>query len=454
MVTSKISEKARAANWKKRGPKTLRIEPSPVSGKRIGSVQVPDVGFMDLEAVLKVFPVGKDYWQEGVRSRKYPAPVKIAPRTYAWRSSDIKKLLQRIGDDADLHTMKSLKRDDKLTFEVLARQWLAKRESEVAARTCAQQLRWLERQVFPYIGKLPPRRVTTNHVMQVIQRTGKQVSFNSSVEVRQMLSMIFRFGVMSDLCDRDPAQFVRVKEMFAVPDVKHHASIKPNEIPELLATLARNDARLLPTTRLALRLMMHAFVRTKELRLAEWGEIDFRNRQWLIPGHRMKMGKDHIVPLSRQAMAILRELKLRADGGKYVFPGMLFKNARQPMHENVLKVALLRMGYGGRMTVHGFRSLAMTTLLEKHKVRFEFVDMQLAHAPPNRYRQAYNRALYLPERTKMMQMWSNFLDDQERKGLARLPFGSAPRSNESFREFRGLNITTGMKGKRPIAFAE
>lgn len=344
--------------------------------------------------------------------------------------------------------------EKKITFETLALQWLSKREIEVAPRTSAQQLRWLERQVFPYIGKLPPHLVTTNHVMQVVHRTGKQITFTSAVHVRQMLSMIFRFGIMSDLCETDPAQFVRVKEMMPAPDVKHHAAIRPREIPEFLACIARNDARLMPTTRLGLRLMMHTFVRNKELRLGEWSEIDWKARQWLIPGHRMKMGKDHIVPLSRQAIAILKDLKLRADGSKYIFPGMMFKNARQPMTENVLKVALCRMGYSGRMTVHGFRALAMTTLLEKHKVRFEYVDMQLAHAPPNRYRQAYNRALYLPERTKMMQMWSNYLDGEERKGLMRLPFGTTARRDEEAKAFRALNITTQMTGKRPIAFAE
>ena len=329
---------------------------------------IPQVGYLDREGVMAVFPVGKDYWDEGVRNGKYPAPVRIAARRYAWRVEDIKKLIRNMDEETDLLTLKSKRSDDKLTFEALALQWLAKRQRETSAKQCSQHLRWLEDHVFPYVGKLSPKLVNVNHVVQILQRSGRRVSPRTATNVKQMLVLIFRFGVMNDLCAANPAALIRVSELIPEEERKNHPAISPDELPELMGCLARNDARLKAQTRLALRLLTHTFVRNQELRLAEWKEIDFRHRLWLIPAHRMKMRRDHLVPLSRQSLAILRELKVRAGKSRYVFPSMNLNRAGEPMAENVCYLALDRMGYRGRHCPHGFRSLATTALLEKHRV--------------------------------------------------------------------------------------
>jgi integrase len=190
----------------------------------------------------------------------------------------------------------------------------------------------------------------------------------------------------------------------------HFAALEIKDMPEFLKTLERNDARLFSQTRRGIRLLMLTFVRTSELIEATWDEIDLENAIWEIPAARMKMGKPHIVPLSRQVVALFKEQREETAhiNTPWVFPNQV--RPKKPMSNNTILFGIKRLGYQGRMTGHGFRALAMTTLMERLGYPHEIPDAQLAHAKGDNVRRAYDRTVYLPQRTKMMQEWADYID--------------------------------------------
>ncbi len=194
----------------------------------------------------------------------------------------------------------------------------------------------------------------------------------------------------------------------------HFAALDVKDLPEFIQALEKNDARLYPHTRRAIKLLMLTFVRTSELINARWDEFDLENAEWIIPAARMKMRKDHIVPLSRQTVAILKEQKEETGQWRFVFPNQA--RPKKSMSNNTVLKALERMGYKGRMTGHGFRALAMSTIKEKLGYRHEVVDRQLVHAPRNKIDAAYDRAKFLDERKIMMQRWADYLDGMASQG--------------------------------------
>jgi len=207
------------------------------------------------------------------------------------------------------------------------------------------------------------------------------------------------------LADSDPTRDLR--GALSPTNEKHHASLtEPGAVSELLRTIETYKGSLI--TRCALKLAPLTFVRPGELRHAEWSEINEEAAEWRIPAHKMKMRTQHIVPLSKQALAVLEEIKPLTGTGRYVFPGE--RTASRPMSENTVTAALRRLGYAkDEMTGHGFRSIASTLLNELGWNR-DAIERQLAHAERNNVRAAYNFAEFLPERRKMMQAWADHLD--------------------------------------------
>lgn len=187
--------------------------------------------------------------------------------------------------------------------------------------------------------------------------------------------------------------------------VKHRSYLKENELPSYLEKLEAYDGD--PQTKLALRLLLLTFVRTTELRAAEWPEIEWAKGEWRIPAERMKMRQLHIVPLSKQAVAVLRDLQKHSGNRPFIFPNQ--HNPGTFMSENTMLFALYRMGYHSRATGHGFRSTA-STVLNEHGFRSDVIERQLAHGERDKVRAAYNHAQYLSERRDMMQWWGDFLD--------------------------------------------
>lgn len=227
-------------------------------------------------------------------------------------------------------------------------------------------------------------------------------------------SRVFKYAIRCGLAERNPAEFLR--EVLQPREKGHFAAISADGLPEFLRALYTNEACMGVPTHISMRLILLVFVRTSELIETPWAEIVLEKGEWIIPWKRMKRGKrrinpdktDHHVCLSRQALALLRDLNRHTGGGTYLFPNL--RDPKRPMSNNTLLKAIERMGYKGDMTGHGFRALAMSTLKENLGYRHEVVDRQLAHAQKDKLESAYDRATYLEERRKMMQCWADYID--------------------------------------------
>lgn len=299
-------------------------------------------------------------------------------------------------------------RDANNTFEAVALEWHGKQGGRWTPDTAEKIRGYLKNNIFPYIGTRPIAEIDPPELLDVLRKIEARGAYYSAGRIKQICGQIFRYGVATGKAPRDPSADLR--GALTTSKTKHYAALSIKDMPLFLQTLEKNDARLFAPTRRAIRLLMLTFVRTTELIHATWSEFDLEKGQWEIPAERMKMRIAHIVPLSRQAVAILKEQKkenahLKTD---FVFPNQV--RPMKPMSNNTVLSGIKRMGYAGRMTGHGFRALAMTTLMEELGYTHEIPDAQLAHAKGDSTRRAYDRTKYLPQRKKMMQTWSDYLD--------------------------------------------
>ncbi|HEX5126643.1 MAG TPA: integrase arm-type DNA-binding domain-containing protein [Rhodocyclaceae bacterium] len=322
---------------------------------------------------------------------------------------DARKLLAT-GTDPGLER-KSTKSARKIaaanTFETIAREWYKKTAPSLADSTRTTLLRRLETDVFPWIGSRPIADLVAPDLLQVIRRVENRGATDVAKRVHNVCGRIFRYAVGHGIAQRDPSRDIELKDVLAPVAVQHHASVKtPEETGELLRAISGYTGSFV--SRSALQFAPLVFVRPGELRHAEWSEFNLDKAEWRIPASKMKMDEQHIIPLSSQALKVLREIQPLTGAGRYVFPSE--RSAARPMSENTINAALRRMGYTNEEhTGHGFRSTASTLLHElgwPHTV----IERQLAHGERNKVAAAYNFAEYLPERKKMMQVWADYLD--------------------------------------------
>lgn len=292
------------------------------------------------------------------------------------------------------------------TFKAVAVEWHENRRHIWSDRYAAEIMNRLERDIFPHMGDLPIREIEPPYLLSVIRKIENRGAYELARRQLQKCGEIFRYAIACGKAVRDPSNDIR--EALKPVKKNHFAALDVRELPEFVQAIERNDARLYQTTRNALNLMMLTFVRTSELIKATWDEIDFDNAEWVIPAERMKMGKEHIVPLSRQAIDILKSQKLLTDHWPYVFPSHF--RPRNPISNNTILGAIKRLGYQGRMTGHGFRALAMSAIKQELGYRHEVVDRQLAHVPRSKVDKAYDRAMFLDDRKVMMQEWADYID--------------------------------------------
>lgn len=291
-----------------------------------------------------------------------------------------------------------------LTIEALAREWYAYNLPRWAPATSAKVLQYLEADIFPVIGSRPAAEVNRPELVDLVRRIEKREAFNVARKVRQWLSQIFRFGLAKGEVPSNPATDLDVVAAHA-PRTRHHPHVSEAELPELLEKL--EAAKCDVTTRYAIRLLLLTAVRPGELRNAPWDEFDLEAATWTIPAARMKARRPHIVPLPRQAVAILRTLHEITGSYPLVFPG---RNDRsRPMSENTVNKVLSVMGYEDRQTGHGFRHLLSTSLNTRGYNR-DWVERQLAHGDQDSIRDTYNHASYLEQRRGMMQAWADSID--------------------------------------------
>ena len=294
------------------------------------------------------------------------------------------------------------------TFEGVAREWIAKKKQGWTPYYLRQVERFHETDVFPYVGNLPIRNVTAAHLLEIVRRIDGRGAETVALLVRQWASAIFRYAVATLRADTDPA--AALKGAIHRPKVEHHKPLSRDQIADFVKALDSYGGYR--TTVIALRLMLLTFVRTVELRGAHWTEIDLDRAEWRIPAERMKMREPHLVPLSRQAVELLRELHTFTGGRAMLFPN--YRNPKTCMTATTLNRVLERMGFNGKDSIgfsaHGFRATA-STILNEIGFRPDVIERQLAHAERNKVRASYNQAEYLDERRTMMQQWADLTDE-------------------------------------------
>ncbi len=301
-------------------------------------------------------------------------------------------------------------------FGNVAALWLDHWREGVTERHAAYTKRRLTADVLPALGDRPIKQITAPEIVKMVKAVEERGAREIAKRVLETTSQIFQYAIAHGHATRNPAADVKPRSILKPRKKENYARVDAKELPVLLRTIEAYGGKNL--TRLAMKLLAMTFVRTSELIEAKWSEFDLDGERWDIPAERMKAGKPHIVPLSRQAVETLRTLHDLTGSGEYVFPGE--NDRKKPMSNNTILMALKRMGYGGQMTGHGFRGLA-STILNEQGYNYDHIEVQLAHTPRNAVAAAYNHALYLEPRATMMQSWADFLE-QTLSGGKVLPF--------------------------------
>lgn len=305
------------------------------------------------------------------------------------------------------------------TFSLVAAEYCAKRKRDGAkawAPSTAKRCEYLLSLVSGSIGQMPITEIEPIDVLEAVRRIERQGKLESARRTLQLAGAVFRYAVATARLRSDPTRDLR--GALTVPTVTHYgAIIEPERVGELLRAIDGYTGQ--PISRLAMQLAPHVFVRPGELRHAEWNEFDLEGALWTIPASKTKMRKDHRVPLSRQAIAILAEAYALTGPKGYVFPSI--RTRSRPMSDNTINAALRRLGYASdEMTAHGFRAMASTLLNESGKWHPDAIERALAHGDSDRIRAAYHRGAHWDERVKMAQWWSDYLD-QLRDGTDTVP---------------------------------
>ncbi|MBX3635801.1 MAG: tyrosine-type recombinase/integrase [Rubrivivax sp.] len=386
-------------------------------------LRLADAGGMYLE----VLPTGAKLWRwkyrfAGKEKRLALGSYPAVSLKDARAARDAARLTLKAGTDPA-----QVRKDERLAqrvalathFEGVAREWHASWRTGRSERHADYVLRRLEADVFPTLGRLPIADITAPQLLAVAKKIEARGAADIARRAWQTCGQVFEYALAHGKVERNPARDVRPGAALKPRKRGHFARVDAKEMPELLRKMAAYQGS--PYTRFALQLMALTFVRTSELIEARWDEFDLDAAEWRIPKERMKMPTPHIVPLSTQAVDALRCLHELKGLSGLLFPGE--RDHERPMSNNTILAALRRMGYGGRMTGHGFRGVA-STILHEHGFDHAHIELQLAHMERDAVSAAYNFATYLPQRRKMMQWWADHLD-QLRKGAKVLPFKAA-----------------------------
>jgi integrase len=310
------------------------------------------------------------------------------------------------------------------SFRAVAEEVIAKLEREGRAHVTITKKRWLLDFAYPAFGDRPVSEITAQELLSLLREIEGRGIYETAKRLRSTCGMVFRYAIATGRAERDPSADLR--GALTTHQVTHRAAIiEPTDIGALLRAIDGFDGQ--PTTRAALRLAPHVFVRPGELRQAEWSEFDLDAAVWSIPAAKMKMRRAHRVPLSLQSLYIIRELREITGNGRLVFPSV--RTVLRPISENTLNAALRRLGYASEdMSTHGFRSMAATRLNEMGRWNPDAIERQLAHQEANAVRRAYTHgAEFWSERVQMMQAWSDYLDGLRAGGIV-VPFARATAS--------------------------
>lgn len=357
---------------------------------------------------LEVTPSGGMHWRMKFRFNGKENIFSIGSYPYTTLAQ-----ARRIRDEARLNLkdginpneakkQKKLQVDENTLFRALAMEWMQDRKAVIKETTYLRDLSVFEKDLFPALGDMPIDQIKGKDVLACAKKIEERGALEMAKRSIPLTGRIFRFAIRKGIIENDPTP--HLGEALKPRKVKNMARLDISEFPAFLERMDRYHGNFI--IRSALQLMTLTFVRTAELRMMEWNEIDYENRLWRIPAHKMKMAMPHIVPLSKQALEILQKIQPITGIKQYVFYNY---STAKPISSNALLCAIRTMGYNGKMTGHGFRGLASTTLHEQGYMH-DAIEIQLAHRVGNAVSQAYNHAQHLEYRVKMMQEWSDFID--------------------------------------------
>ena len=364
---------------------------------------------------LLVHPNGSRYWRHKYRwqGKEKLLAYGVYPEVPLAEARDRREATRRalrLGTDPA-----ALKKQQKLvasvkaanTFKVVALEWYAKKHW--AQSHADRVLRSLEADVFPHIGARPVADITAPEILAVVRIVEKRDAFDIAGRVLQRIGAVIRYAIVTGRAERNPA--LDLRGALKAPEVTNRRALPAEDLPNFLRALS--DYRGSDQVRMAMRFHILTFVRPGELRTAEWSEIDVDNAIWRIPGEKMKMKEEHLVPLSRQALGVLEELRDISGKSRFVFPNL--STPSKVMSENTLLRCIELLGYRDKATAHGFRTTASTWLNEAGWPS-DWIERQLAHVPRNKVRAAYNKAQWLAQRREMMQAWADALFEMQIKG--------------------------------------
>lgn len=361
---------------------------------------------------LLVHPNGSKYWRLKYRhaGKEKQLALGVYPEVTLAQARELTleaRVLLKAGNDPGTERKATKARaveSAAVTFEGVAREWMANRGDKWAPSYAEKVGAILGNNLFPRIGALPITSITAPMLLGALRPIEARGALEVAARARRWAGEVFRYAIATGRATDDPASVL--KGALKVGQTKHYPALRREEVGAFLRELLEYPGR--PETRLALQILLLTFVRPGELRAARWTEFDLEGAEWRVPAERMKARVEHIVPLSLQTVALLKELQSLTGHAACLFPG---GHSRVPyISENTLNKAIEVLGYKGRVVGHGFRATASTILNESGHFAPDVIERQLAHAERNKVRAAYHRAEYLAERRRMMQVWADLLD--------------------------------------------
>jgi len=302
------------------------------------------------------------------------------------------------------------KQEEKNSFKEVAEEFLKKHSSEIAPSTLKKRENSLKKDFYPIIGNRAINKIEKADLVNIALTIQKRGAIETAHKAILLCGQIWRYALQTDRVNHNiVADISRSDALKSYTNKQFKTITDPQRIGELMRALSEYHGDY--STKWALLFMANTFVRSSNIRFAEWKEIDFKNRVWVIPAEKMKAREEHIVPLNNQAIAILKEIEPHTNDSKFIFPSSLGRT--KALSENTLNTALKRIGFGGEIVSHGFRSMFSTLAYESGKFRGEVIEALLAHKDPNEIRRAYNRANYEDEKREVVTWWGDFLEGVE-----------------------------------------
>jgi len=356
---------------------------------------------------IDVRPTGAKFWRQKYRYNKVEKllshgkyPVVSLAEARKLRDEAIKLLSQGIDPSKAKRQAKASLGN---TFGRVAKEWFDQKSINWKPIHSDKVWRQMEADLLPYLKDEPIDKISPTDLLEVLRRVEARGALDVASRLRQRCEGVFKLAILTERAESNPA--TQLVGVLKTKKVKHLNALDYKELPEFFTRLEAFESHHVVKT--AVKMIAHTFIRSKELRLTPWSEIDFEERMWTIPVDRMKGDGDHLIPLTEPVINLLQELHAYNGHREFVFASP--QRPKQPISTNAMIQVLYRMGYKGKATIHGFRTTA-STYLNESGYNPDAVERQLSHAERNKVRAAYNRSEYITERTKILHDWSQFLD--------------------------------------------